>query len=301
MISFNAAPQVEIERLALRCCLVGCSWLHRYLILLLLLVAQELLGTGDPPCVVVRVARHFDLSSILRLESWLLMGCRIALIFIIVLETLLRFPLRLGFLPISLFNTCSHHDHRSAHSATRPTTLVSDSAACGRVRHLVFGAVVHRISCCSRLIIEQIIVARLVVGRGRHLRTGRVVDDGGCRIGNATSGLLSPSRVGLVLLLLRRKGRILLRCRLVLVPGLRRQRGSVPGRRRLRLLAQLRLVFRFVRGTTDLHHSLKMRGGWWLHRQSLSRREYLQVARLVVAASIGSALGDLHFSIYVVL
>ena len=73
------------------------------------------------------------------------------------------------------------------------------------------------------------------------------------------------------------------------------------GGRRLRLLAQLRLVFRFVRGRPHLHHSLKMGGGWWLHRQRLSRREYLQVTRLVVATGVAATLVDLHFfSVYVV-
>ena len=132
VVSFDTSPQVEVEGLSsLRCCLVG-SCLQRYLILLLLLlllVAQELLSAGDPPGVVIRVARHLDLSSILRLESWLLMRCRITLVFIIVLETLLRFALRLGILTISVLDTCSHHDHRSPHGTTSATSLVTNATA----------------------------------------------------------------------------------------------------------------------------------------------------------------------------
>ena len=89
---------------------------------------------------------------------------------------------------------------------------------------------VYRVSSSGRLIIEQIIVAWLIVARWSIFGTILwVVDDGGCSVGDTSGGLLSAAGVGLVLVLLGCKRCILRGRRLILVPGLWGQGGSVPG------------------------------------------------------------------------
>jgi len=89
---------------------------------------------------------------------------------------------------------------------------------------------IYRVSCGSWLIIEQIIVAWLIVARWSIFGTILwIVDDGGCSVGDTSGGLLSAAGVGLVLVLLGCKGCILRGRRLILVPGLWGQGGSVPG------------------------------------------------------------------------